>query len=95
METPRDSRSVSRVWFFCQSRSTDGGRDYTEANVAHVHGIGLTAKELHPERLLRRVVGDLRPDLGPLAFQHVENLLGLLERGDVGVRVCTSCRGWS
>lgn len=37
--------------------------------------------------ILRRVVGDLRPDLGPLAFRHVENLLGLLDRGEVGAAV--------
>ena len=37
--------------------------------------------------VLRRVVGDLRPDLGPLAFQHVENLLGLIERDEVGTAV--------
>jgi len=37
--------------------------------------------------ILRRVVGDLRPDLGPLAFQHVENLLTLLDRADVGSAV--------
>ncbi len=27
--------------FFCQSRSTDNGQDFTERNVAHIHGIGL------------------------------------------------------
>jgi len=37
--------------------------------------------------ILRRVVGDLRPDLGPLPFQHVENLLGLVERDEVGSAV--------
>ncbi len=37
--------------------------------------------------ILRRVVSDLRPDLGSLAFQHVENLLGLIERDAVGAAV--------
>jgi cytosine/adenosine deaminase-related metal-dependent hydrolase len=31
--------------FRCLSTSFDGGQDYTEANVAHVHGIGLTAED--------------------------------------------------
>lgn len=31
--------------FRCQSRSTDGGEDFTESNVAHIHSIGLTASD--------------------------------------------------
>jgi imidazolonepropionase-like amidohydrolase len=31
--------------FRCQSRSSDGGRDFTERNVAHIHAIGLTTTD--------------------------------------------------
>lgn len=31
--------------FRCQSRSNMGARDFTEHNVAHIHGIGLTAED--------------------------------------------------
>jgi tRNA(Ile)-lysidine synthase len=37
--------------------------------------------------LFRRVFASLRPDLGPLASRHVDNLLELLRRGDVGASV--------
>ncbi|MEZ4365654.1 MAG: amidohydrolase family protein [Kofleriaceae bacterium] len=31
--------------FRCQSRSVDGGQDFTEANVGHIHGVGLFAAD--------------------------------------------------
>ncbi|MBP6628069.1 MAG: amidohydrolase family protein [Kofleriaceae bacterium] len=31
--------------FRCQSRSTDGGRDFVRPNVAHIHGVGLTTAD--------------------------------------------------
>lgn len=37
--------------------------------------------------ILRRTFEGLRPDEGPLSFIHVENLLGLVRRGDVGASV--------
>jgi tRNA(Ile)-lysidine synthase len=37
--------------------------------------------------ILRRVFEHLRPDLAPLPFHHVENLLSLLRRCDVGTSV--------
>jgi tRNA(Ile)-lysidine synthase len=37
--------------------------------------------------VFRRVFESLRPDLGPLPSQHVENLLSLVRRGDVGASV--------
>jgi tRNA(Ile)-lysidine synthase len=37
--------------------------------------------------IFRRLFVSLRPDLGPLPFRHVENLLDLVRRGDVGAAV--------
>jgi tRNA(Ile)-lysidine synthase len=37
--------------------------------------------------IFRRVFESLRPDLSPLPFHHVENLMGLVRRGEVGVSV--------
>jgi len=37
--------------------------------------------------IFRRVFESLRPDLFPLPFQHVENLMSLVRRGEVGVSV--------
>ncbi len=37
--------------------------------------------------IVRRVVADLRPDLAALPFQHVENVLTLAIRGEVGTAV--------
>lgn len=37
--------------------------------------------------VFRRVFESLRPDLGPLPSQHVENLLSMVRRGDVGASV--------
>jgi len=33
--------------FLCQSASTGGARDFTEKNVAHIHGVGLTARDYY------------------------------------------------
>jgi cytosine/adenosine deaminase-related metal-dependent hydrolase len=33
--------------FECQSRSTDGGQDHTESNVAHIHDIGLYGEDYY------------------------------------------------
>ena len=33
--------------FRCQSRSTDGARDFVESNTAHIHGIALTADDYY------------------------------------------------
>jgi tRNA(Ile)-lysidine synthase len=37
--------------------------------------------------ILRRAFESLRPDLTPLSFRHVENLMSLVRRGQVGVAV--------
>jgi tRNA(Ile)-lysidine synthase len=37
--------------------------------------------------VFRRVFESLRPDLSPLPFHHVENLMNLVRRGEVGVSV--------
>jgi tRNA(Ile)-lysidine synthase len=37
--------------------------------------------------VFRRVFESLRPDLSPLAFHHVENLMNLARRGEVGVSI--------
>ena len=33
--------------FYCSSRSTDGGEDFVESNVAHIHAIGLNAVDYY------------------------------------------------
>lgn len=45
--TAEGINSYAAEEFRCQSRSTDGGEDFVEGNVGHIHGIGLTAADYY------------------------------------------------
>jgi len=50
--------------FRCQSSSFDGGQDYVEKNVSHIHAIGLQAKDLYNmARDKARIIWSLRSNI--------------------------------